>query len=290
MTDTVETVEPVVAKPRPVRRAKPAPRAKAHTETITLTRAELKNLVGDAVAEAVAPVQDQLDQLKGGQPQFTRTEPPPPPRARQAAPEELTEFEARMVAKTAGRVLTPKPQQSYNYANRWFARPDGDIVSLQGSPDSRALYADMGFHCLNDEEAQEWQDSEMAKAVAQQRTEAAMITGLRKLVRREAVLAGYEDDLAWDGSLNTFSVDRLREEWHNLCRQTNNPDRRYPTAERYREEPDPKAGLLAGMETSHTTSLEELQAKLSADGSHARTVATEFEMTTTNWNQAAHSA
>jgi hypothetical protein len=276
---TIDDVEPTtVAPPRPVRRppsrgsaprrpAAPPRKVTEPSDTITLTHADLEAMMqkvaAKAAAEAVAPFRAQV-------PGFIESEPPPLPRARQAAPEEMTAFEARMAAKTPGHVLTPKPQQNYNHKLKWFARPDGAIVQLQGSPQARALYADLGFHCLDDEEVVEWEGGEQARTVAGQDTKAALINGLRKLVSREAVLSGYVDDNVWDASLNIMAVARLEEEWRDLCGQTNKPNRRLPTAERYRQEQDPNAGLLVGVETGRSP--EDLQRKLSAPGAQTRTV------------------
>ena len=285
--EDAEVVEPVVAKPRPVRRpparAKPAPRAPGQSETITLTRADLKDLVADAVA----PFQARLEQVeRNNTMQYIESEPPPKPVIREADPALLSPFTRKLSARTHAvpEHFDPNPEPAYNVPLRWFYKPDndggvGDYVQLQGDAKSRALYEDLGFALLTLEETADFLKNERPKIVQEQQTRAALINGLRQLVKREAVLSGYIDDMKWDMKLDSSTIDDLEEEWHNLCRQTNNPDRRLPVAERYREERDP---LLTGVETSRSTSLEDLRRKLSADGSHARTVATEFEVTAAN--------
>jgi hypothetical protein len=268
MTDTLEAAEAVAVAPRPVRR--PPPR-----RSTTPPR--------QAPASQPDPVLNRLDQIlaqqsdfaarlevveKGGI-RFIESEEPPKPIMREANPESASPFTQRLLAHThdmpEGGVTPREPRE--NVPLRWYLRRDGDFVQLQGDANNRALYQDLGFYCLTLEEAADYAKHERPGILREQHTRAALINGLRQLVKREAILSGYIDDFKWDEGLAEMSIDRLEEEWHNLCGQTANPKRRLPTAERHRQETD---AHLVGVET--TASREDLLRKMSAPGAQTRTI------------------
>src|SRR6266576_3370678 len=157
-----------------------------------------------------------------------------------------------MVEKTLGRAVQPKRGQNYNFPARWYAKPNGDIVQLQSDPQSRAYYADKGFHLLADtaargesmSEVEEWERIERPRVIAEQRRKAALID------------ADTIDSQSIEGLEVTIKEIRSR--------GTPVPDE----AARERAEPEPP--LLRGVESAET--LEDLQRKLGAEGAQTRTI------------------
>jgi hypothetical protein len=76
-----------------------------------------------------------------------------------------------------------RPPQ-FNAPDLWYARPDGDIVRLQGDALSQAYYRSKGFHILNRDEVRQWETTVRPLVVLEQRKRAAFITTLRRLAER----------------------------------------------------------------------------------------------------------
>ena len=81
----------------------------------------------------------------------------------------------------------PQHGQNYNYPQRWYLKPDGTVVSLQGDPQNRAYYQDKGFRMLSDSlgrdghsEVRQYLDVEYPKLLKQQRDKAALINAIRR--------------------------------------------------------------------------------------------------------------
>ena len=86
----------------------------------------------------------------------------------------------------------------YNAPDRWYARPDGNIVKLQGDAASQAYYVSKGFHFLTPPEILEWlggppsQEKALLSAgkgvrglvVAEQKKRANLITTLRRIAAK----------------------------------------------------------------------------------------------------------
>jgi hypothetical protein len=257
MTDT-ETV----AAPKAVRRPPPRRKVTPPAASDVVDVAEL--------AQQNRMLLERLERLERGGTKFIESEPQPKPTMREADPESLDPFTRKILARThampVGGILPREP--TYNVGYRTYCRPDGMYVELQGDARNRAMYEDLGFTLLSPEEEAEYRKDHRPGIVREQQTKAALINGLRQLVKREATLSGYIDDMKWDESLGDMSPERLAEEWKALCRQTANPDRRLPTAERHRaEQQDP---LLAGVETGR--SVADLQRKLTAPAAQTRTI------------------
>jgi hypothetical protein len=270
---TIDTEVETTPRPKPARRS-PARRPAAAPDT---------DNSGDLLAE-IRAMRAEIEELKKGGTRFIESEPPPKPVLREANPESLSDFSRKLLARTHAvpENFRVDREPAYNVPLRWYFRTDGEAgtyVQLQGDAKNRALYEDLGFALLTPEETAEYLKNERPGQVRLEQTRAALINGLRQLVKREAVLSGYIDDFKWDESLADMSIERLEEEWHNLCGQTANPKRRLPTAERHRAEQEPQ---LVGVETKASTSLEDLQRKLNADGSQARTSRHEIEVTRAN--------
>jgi hypothetical protein len=258
MTDTVAEA------PKPVRRPPPRRKVTPPAASDVVDVAEL--------AQQNRMLLERLERLERGGTKFIESEPPPKPVMREADPEAVTPFTRKLLAHTHDvpehGIVDREP--AYNVKTRWYLRRDGQYVQLQGDAKNRAMYEDLGFYLLTLAEAADYVKNERPDQVRLEQTRAALINGCRQLVRREAVLSGYRDDMVWDESLARMSIPRLEEEYRNLSRQTSNPDRRLPTAERYRAEQDPNAGLLVGVETGR--SVEDLERKLSAPAAQTRTI------------------
>ena len=134
--------------------------------------------------------------------QFIESEPLPKPVSRIADPEELTDFQKELRAATR-----PMPKdfkrddKSFNWPRKWFARPDGDIVELQGDPQNQAFYQDIGFHLLDAEQTRRWLSVERPKVRRVQQARAHLINNLRRVVNLDPALkAGLDPqaELDWD--------------------------------------------------------------------------------------------
>jgi len=80
-------------------------------------------------------------------------------------PEGVTEnpFIDRLLEQTAPAAEQPKRGVNYNYPKRWFLKPDGMVVQLQGDPQNRAYYADKGFHEMREQPGRDGSPSEVAQ-------------------------------------------------------------------------------------------------------------------------------
>jgi hypothetical protein len=179
----------------------------------------------------------------------------------------------------------------YNVPDRLYLKPPPKnrpndpptYVWLQGTAQARAYYQDKGFYLLSPEQTQEYLERERPRLLQEQRSKAALINAMRLLVKREATLSGYIDDAEWDDSLSSMTTDRLEEEWHTLVRQTPNPNRRLPKAERVREERDAEAArLMSGVETTPPRAVVDALEQATAQ---ARRGGRSIEVTSANWNQ-----
>lgn len=95
---------------------------------------------------------------------------------------------AKLQAQTNPRANVGVRPPSYNAPDRWYARPDGDIVKLQGDAASQAYYTSKGFHLLTSEEVRQWEgtgDGGVRRLVIQaQRKRASLITTMRRIAAR----------------------------------------------------------------------------------------------------------
>jgi len=178
-------------------------------------------------------------------------------------------FTDRMVEKTLGRAVQPKRGQNYNFPARWYAKPNGDIVQLQSDPQSRAYYADKGFHLLADtaargesmSEVEEWERIERPRVIAEQRRKAALINAIRKADAKDPTLSALIDL----DTIDSQSIEELEVTIKEI-RSRGTPVR----VEAARERAEPEPPLLRGVESAET--LEDLQRKLGAEGAQTRTI------------------
>jgi hypothetical protein len=180
-------------------------------------------------------------------------------------------FRERMLDKTLRRGdIEPRRGQNYNYPLRWYATPNGDIVQLQADPQSRALYADLGFHLLADQaargqdmsEVEEWERIERPKVIAEQRRRAALINAIRRADQQNPVLMLNLDTIDDD------STDELEEMIAGIKAQGH----KVRVVDTVSKKAEPESRLLAGVETAATNSLEDLQRKLNEPEAQARTI------------------
>ena len=180
---------------RPHRRTRPLPNG---ADALAAMEVRL------AALESQAPAPPQLHTI----PQ----QPEARPEAKPATPDSLTPFQAAMAAKAR-----PMPRDyvrndpGFNYPMAWYARPDGEIVQLQGDPNNRAMYTDLGFHLLSREEAEQWETVERARVVAHQKEKASIITAIRTYAMRTPGYVLEYDQPNTDEAFSDMSVERLRE-------------------------------------------------------------------------------
>lgn len=95
---------------------------------------------------------------------------------------------AKLQAQTNPQASVGVRPPSFNAPDRWYARPDGDIVKLQGDAASQAYYTSKGFHLLTAAEVRLWEgagDGGVRRLVIQeQRKRASLITTLRRIANK----------------------------------------------------------------------------------------------------------
>jgi len=138
----------------------------------------------------------------------------PTPTLSNGTPDRLAEME-QWDEKIAARrrpddEVAPRHPLAYNYPLRWYRRPDGDIVQLQGDPNNLAMYEDLGFVVLSPRETREWLENIQPRVVEQQRRCALLITAMRRFAQREGIVLEY-DEMNRDPSALLFSDLSLQE-------------------------------------------------------------------------------
>ena len=160
-------------------------------------------------------------------------------------------------------VSTPQHGQNYNYPLRWYLKPDGMVVQLQGDPQNRAYYADKGFHELREQpgrdggrsEVEQYTEVEYPKLLKEQREKAALINAIRRAGERYR-------DLSLEDTFDDYTIDEIREYLRQIKEETGKDIRVIrPKRVAAREEAQ-DARLMAGVETAETQSIEALQGML----------------------------
>ena len=100
------------------------------------------------------------------------------------ADEAAQEILKRLQAQTVPNVSNAGRPPVYNAPDRWFARPDGHIVKLQGDAASQAYYVSKGFHLLTPAETKEWLEVVRPLVIKEQRKRAGLITTLRRIATK----------------------------------------------------------------------------------------------------------
>lgn len=180
-------------------------------------------------------------------------------------------FIDHLLEQTAPAAGQPKRGQNYNYPLRWYLKPDGSVVRLQGDPQNRAYYADKGFHEMREQpgrdgglsEVEQYTQVEYPKILKVQREKAELINAIRRAGERYR-------DLSLEDTFDDYSVDEIRDYLKQIKEETGkNIQVIRPKRAAAREAAD-DARLLAGVETSETMSIEALQAKL--EGGRQQTI------------------
>ena len=181
-------------------------------------------------------------------------------------PESITgsDFVDKLLDQTAP-VAQPKIGQNYNYPLRYYLKPDGQVVQLQGDPTNRAYYSDKGYHELREtpgrdgglSELEQYQTREYPKILAQQKEKANLINAIRRAGERYR-------DLQLEDTFDDYTVEEIREYLKQIKEETGKDIRVIKPKRQVAREAAEDAKLLAGVETSETQSIEGLEAKLNA--------------------------
>jgi hypothetical protein len=162
--------------------------------------------------DMLAVMEARLAALERQQPvQYVPAAPPPLPTMRVASPESLTAFQAELAARARPTPKEIPRELPYNYPLRWYARPDGEIVQLQGDPQNRAMYQDLGFHLLDADEVARWEGGERGKAIALQRRKANIISAVRAFALRTPGYVLEPDMTNTERAFSDMSIDELEE-------------------------------------------------------------------------------
>jgi hypothetical protein len=168
-----------------------------------------------------------------------------------------------LLQSTPPQASQPRRGQNYNYPLRWFLKPDGTVVQLQGDPQNRAYYQDKGYKLLGQapgrqggiSEEQQWLQLERPKLLEEQRTKAALINAIRRAGERYR-------DLSLEDTFDDYTVDEIREYLKQIKEETGKDIRVIQPKRVQAREEAADARLMAGVDTSATMSIEELQAKI----------------------------
>jgi hypothetical protein len=117
------------------------------------------------------------------------------------SPADTPDLLERLKARTSA-ARQPGRGPVYNHPPLWYAKPDGDVVRLQGDPQNRAYYEDKGYAVLRPDEVTEWERVVRPRVVAEQRRAAGLITAIRRVVAKNPMVEVLDD-------LNAASVPEL---------------------------------------------------------------------------------
>ena len=98
--------------------------------------------------------------------------------------EQARDLLARLHAQTLPGIVQASRPPAYNAPDRWYAKPDGDIVLLQGDAASQAYFVAKGFHLLTPAETREWLEVVRPLVVKEQNKRARLITTLRRIAAK----------------------------------------------------------------------------------------------------------
>jgi hypothetical protein len=179
-------------------------------------------------------------------------------------------FVDRLLEQTTTPSATPRRGVNYNYPLRWYLKPDGSVVQLQGDPQNRAYYADKGFHEMREQpgrdgglsEVDQYLSVEYPQILKVQREKAALINAIRRAGERYR-------DLQLEDTFDDYSVEEIREYLKEIKEETGKDIRVIMPKRAAAREAAEDARLMAGVETSESLSMEGLQAKL--EGGRERT-------------------
>jgi hypothetical protein len=174
-------------------------------------------------------------------------------------------FVDKLLEQTAAPAVAPRRGVNYNYPLRWYLKPDGMVVQLQGDPQNRAYYADKGYHEMREQpgrdgglsEVEQYQTVEYPKILKVQREKAALINAIRRAGERYR-------DLQLEDTFDDYSVEEIREYLRQIKEETGKDIRVIMPKRQAAREAAEDARLMDGVETGESLSMEGLQAKLEA--------------------------
>jgi hypothetical protein len=282
MTDNDQERGAPPVPPPPRRRKAASPKRVPPPPRRSRAVAGASNGADDPIAMLVRQNQEllaRIDRLESGQMRYVEpTAEPTPSIPLSPAMSDFTRGLAERTHEVPDAYAGTKEPQ-YNVPLRTYLKPPPknrpnalpEYAELQGDARNVRHYQEKGYYLLTTEEERRYREVERPRLLAEQRTRAALINAMRMLVKREATLSGYIDDAEWDDSLSNMTVEDLEAEWGNLCRQTPNPNRRLPRAERVREERDVEAvAMLAGVETTPPSSVVDALERQAEQAAQAR--------------------
>lgn len=126
-----------------------------------------------------------------------------------------TSLQERLQART-GPIRQAKRGPVYNHPMMWYAKPDGEIVKLQGDPSNRAYYEDKGYTLLRAAEVREWEKDIRPGVLDGQRRTASLIEAIRRILAQNPGVRAVAD-------FDIMSVDELEEYLDTVGKATGQP-------------------------------------------------------------------
>ena len=256
MTDELEQNMSKVRKPTP-RRQGAYGAATQRTPRVPHPRREPEVIAGGANGTPdIEDVLARLERLEASGTQFVQSEPDHPVSNRVADDEELTDFQREVRANTH-----PMPQdftregRYYNFPLKFFAKPDGQIVQLQGDPGNTEYYRKKGFVDLSPEQVERYLKVERLQILKLQQRKAALINNMRRVIALDPTLrAGLGPD--FDTDVDKMTIPELEAVWNELTHnEDGTPRYTFQRPQRLQDADDRRAlreseRMLAGVETT----------------------------------------
>jgi hypothetical protein len=205
----------------------------------------------------------ELERQQAGQ--FVEQQPEPRPAVMAADP---TAAPTPLLRKLLERTSPTPPDYTpsgvtYNHRNRWFMKPDGDVVELPGSPQTIEMYLSMGFVLLTAAEEKQWLEHDRAIVLKDQRERARLINAVRAAAAIEPRLAYAVSDEA-ELDMQRMTTPELRARAKAVVgedqKHFERPQRLIDAEDRAREQRDKR--MMAGVDTAATVSMEDFERKM----------------------------
>ena len=221
--------------------------------------------------DRLAQLEAEVAELRRQAPQTMQTIPGQPEPRPEVFPADPNAAVTPLMRKLLERTFATPPDYTpsgvtYNHKNRWFCRPDGDIVELPGSPDHVSMYLEMGFSLLNEDETRQWLEHDREIVVKDQRERARLINAVRAAAKTDPKLAYAVSDEA-ETDMQRMSTPELRERAHAVVgdmKLLQRPQRLVDAEEKAATRRDKQ--MLAGLETVESMSMEGLEQKKQRSG------------------------
>jgi hypothetical protein len=170
-------------------------------------------------------------------------------------------FLDRLLEKTPAAPAQPKRGQDYNFPQRLFLKPDGEVVWLQGDPNNEAYYRKKGFYLLSEQpmrgqsksEVRQFLEDEYPAILERQIEKASIINAIRRAVSNDRNLNVSEDD--WEN----YTVEEMRDVLEQIKEETGRNIR--VIKPRIKSKESEVDRMLSGLETTEDTSIEAVVAR-----------------------------